>query len=645
MGQGVSTALAMIVADELDLDWSGVDVEQALNAPEYANPEVREQETGGSNSVKAFWKPLALVGATARGMLVASAAARWGVAVDEVFTRSGHVVHRRSGRSLAYGELAAEAARQPVPPQPRLKTPSEYRLIGKPIRRLDSASKINGSAIFGMDVRLPGMMVAAIVLPPVYGAPLVSYDEKAGLGSAGVVAVLRFSGGVAVLAHDFWSCLKGRDKVAATAQWGPSPMDKLDSDALRKQMLAALDDPGASDDAIGDASAALKIASVTLEAVYDLPFLAHACMEPMNATAWVRPDAVDIWAPTQVQAINAAQATKLTGVAPDKVTVHTTQLGGGFGRRYATDFVQYALELSIAAKAPVKVIFTREDDMRAHHYRPCHCTRLRGGLDADGRIVALHARTVSASTFAAAGWRLSKRGVDPGAVEGLVENSYGVPNHLVEWVRHEAGPRVWFWRSTGHSPSAFAQECFIDELAAAAKSDPVTFRLRHLGHHPRQRAVLDEVAKRANWGTALPEGQARGVAVHDFRGTIVAIVAVVSIDLSRLRVNRIVAAVDAGRYVNPSIATAQVESGIVSGLAQALQMQITFRQGRVVQGNFNDYPIPRMSDVPPMDIRLLTSSAEPTGMGEVAVPPVAPAIANALFALTGRRQRALPLNV
>jgi isoquinoline 1-oxidoreductase beta subunit len=392
-----------------------------------------------------------------------------------------------------------------------------------------------------------------------------------------------------------------------------------------------------------DDALATKAAHV-LQATYELPYLAHACMEPMNATAWVRADRVEIWAPTQVQSANVAQAVQLTGLPADKVTVHTTLLGGGFGRRYATDFVQYALELSMAAQAPVKVMFTREDDMRAHHYRPSHCTSMTGGLDQQGRLVALHARTVSASTFKAAGWRLDKAGVDPGAVEGLVENTYGVPNHRVEWVQHEAGPRVWFWRSTGHSPNAFAQECFIDELARQAKVDAVAYRLGLLADKPRHRAVLEKAASRAQWTRALPAGQARGVAMHDFRGTVVALVVELAIDdQGRIRVLNVVAAVDAGRYVNPAIAQAQMQGGIVSGLAQALFMQIRFKQGRVEQGNFDNYPLPRMADVPPMDISLLTSDAEPSGMGEVAVPVVAPAVANALFKLTGQRHRALPL--
>jgi isoquinoline 1-oxidoreductase subunit beta len=645
MGQGVSTALAMIMAEELDLDWSAVAVEFAPNAPDYINPIAGEQETGGSNSVQAFWAHLAGIGAAAREMLVTAAATRWSVAADEITTRDSQVLHARSGRTASYGSLASEAAQIPVPMHPTPKPRARYSLVGRPTRRLDAASSTDGSAVYGIDVQVPGLLVAAIVLPPVYGAPLVSFDERVAQSRPGVLAVHRFSAGVAALSTSFWRSKQARDALAATATWGATAMDGLDSATVRLQMQASLQKPGASAEPVGDARAALAQAATVVEAVYELPFLAHACMEPMNATAWVRRDAVEIWAPTQVQQASAAMAAKLTGVSVDRVAVHTTRLGGGFGRRYATDFVQYALELSMAAGGPVKVIFTREDDMRSHHYRPAHCTRLRGGLDGDGRLVALHCRTASASMFGAIGWKLDARGVDAGAVEGFIENMYDVPHHLVEWVRHEAGPRVWFWRSTGHSPNAFAQECFIDELALASGTDPAAFRLSHLANKPRHRLVLQTALDKARWGSALPAGHARGLAMHDYRGTIVAMVAEVFVEKSAVRVKQIVGALDAGRYVNPLTVSAQVEGGIVSGLAQALRSQISFARGRVVQSNFDTYPQPRMSDMPAIDIALIESGADPTGVGEVAVPPVAPAIANAVFALTGKRLRALPLSL
>ena len=645
MGQGVSTALAMILAEELDLDWSAVAIEFAPNAPEYVNPIVGEQETGGSISVQAFWAPLARTGAAARHMLVTAAAQRWSVPVDEITTRRSQVLHSPTGRTATYGSLASEAAKFSVPVHPKLKPRTDYSLVGKPTRRLGAMSSIDGTAVYGIDVRLPDMLVASIALPPVYGAPLLGFDERVAQSQPGILAVHRFSAGFAVLSTSFWRAKQARDAVAATATWGATDMDSLDSSALRSRMLDSLREPGASAKPVGDAPAALAQAATVVEAVYELPFLAHACMEPMNATAWVRPNAVEIWAPTQVQQATAAMAAKLTGLPPDRVNVHSTLLGGGFGRRFATDFVQYAIELSMAARAPVKVIFTREDDMRSHHYRPAHCTRLRGGLDANGRLVALHCRTASASMFGAIGWKLDARGVDAGAVEGLVENMYDAPHHLVEWVRHEAGPRVWFWRSTGHSPNAFAQECFIDELAVASGTDPAAFRLRHLEGKPRHRLVLQTTLDKAAWGSALPVGHARGLAMHDYRGTIVAMVAEVFMVKSTIRVARIVGAVDAGRYVNPLTVSAQMEGGIVSGLAQALHARISFARGRVEQGNFDTYPQPRMSDMPAVDIALIESGAEPTGIGEVAVPPVAPAIANAVFALSGKRMRALPLSL
>jgi len=420
-------------------------------------------------------------------------------------------------------------------------------------------------------------------------------------------------------------------------------MAGMDSGRIAQQMRAALQGEAVPHKPTGDVPYGLSAAIQRFEAVYEVPYLAHACMEPMNATAWVRPDSVEIWAPTQAQSVHAALAAKLTGTAADRVTVHTTQLGGGFGRRYAPDFVSYAVELSRSTKAPVKVIFTREDDMRAHYYRPAHCTRLRAGLGSDGRIVVYDARTVCASVTLAAGYPLSKEGEDPGTIEGLYENLYAIPNHRVEWVPFKDGPAVWWMRSTGHSPNVFAQESFIDELALPAKADPVEFRLRHLSGSARHRHVLERAAERSGWGGPLPAGRARGVAFHNYRGTLVATIAELSLSAGSVRVHRITTAIDAGSFVNPLGAAAMVESGVIHGLGQALLWEITLRAGQVEQGNFDSYRLPRMDEAPAIDVELITSGAERTGMGEAAVPTVAPAVANALAALTGRRQRRLPL--
>jgi isoquinoline 1-oxidoreductase beta subunit len=645
MGQGVSTALAMIVADEMDLDWSLVDVEPAPLGPAYVNPLLGEQETGGSMTVRAFWKPLAVVGATAREMLVSSAAARWGMDASELQTQNSRVIHPGTGRALTYGDLASDAAARPVPSRPRVKKPSEYRLIGQPLCRLDAHEKVRGGAVYGIDVRLPGMLTAALVLPPVHQAPLLECDDAGVRGLPGIVAVERFSAGVAVLAYDFWTARKACATLAKTCRWGPSPMQALDSPVHVRAMRAALQGEARQHDPTGDAAAALAAATRQHEAIYEVPYLAHACMEPMNATAWVRPDRVEVWAPSQAQTAHARIAAKLTGLAPEQVDFHTTQLGGGFGRRYAPDFIAYAVELSMKARAPVKVIMAREDDFRAHYYRPAHCTRLRAGIGADGRISAYEARIVCASVFEAAGYPLSDRGVDYGAIEGLAENVYQIPNFQVEWVRLEEAPSVWWLRSTGHSPNAFAQESFIDELATLAHSDPVRFRLRHLegDGRARHRAVLERAAALTDWGARSPRGTARGIAFHDYRGTIVATVAEVSLAQGAIRVHRIVTVVDAGRIVNPSGAAAMVEGGTIHGIGQALMWEITFRAGQVEQGNFDSYPLPRMDQSPVIHVDLMPSDADPTGLGEAAVPTVAPAIANALARMTGKRRRRLPL--
>jgi isoquinoline 1-oxidoreductase beta subunit len=644
MGQGVASALAMVLADELDADWRKVHFEFAPADAGYKNLIYGLQLTGGSTTVRSFWEPMAKSGAAARQMLLQAAAARWNVPVDALTTSAGQVRHAPSGKRVRYGEVAADAARLTPPAEPRLKTPRERKLVGRRVRRIDTQAKVTGAPIYAMDVQLPGLLVASLAMPPVHGSKVKGFDAARAMAVPGVQKVVPFSNGVAVLAKDFWTARKGRDALAGAIEWAPSDMRSLDSGVLRERMARAAETPGIEAAPVGDAATAFGAPGArVVEADYHVPYVAHACMEPMNTTAWVRPDAVEIWSPTQFQFVNADQCAKVGGVKLEQVKVHTTMLGGGFGRRFGTDFVQYALEVSKAAGAPVRLVFTREDDLRAHFYRPAQFSRMRAVLGADGRIQAMHARLVSSSIFAAAGFPLEKNGLDPSAVEGIHHNVYELPNLAVEWVRYEPGPHVWFWRSVGHSQNGFVNECFVDELAAAAGADPLEFRLRHLHGKPRHAAVLKAAADKAGWGHPVPAGRALGIALHDSFDTIVAMVAEVSAQGGQLRVHRVTAAVDGGRYISPATVEAQVESSIATGLSQALHMKISFKDGRVEQSNFHDHPVLRFAEMPVVEVVLIESGAKPGGMGEPATPPVAPAVANALARLTGQRQRELPL--
>jgi isoquinoline 1-oxidoreductase subunit beta len=645
MGQGVSSSLAMVVADELDCEWKKVGFEFAPADGSYKNLIYGLQLTGGSTTVRSFWEPMAKTGAAARQMLVDTAAQRWRVAAAELSTANGLVVHKASGRKARYGELVVGAAKLSPPAEPMLKAAADRKLVGQRLRRLDTAAKTTGRATYAMDVQLPGLLVAAIALPPVRGSKLKTFDAGRAMAVPGVQQVVPFSDGVAVLAKDFWTAKKGRDAIVDAIAWELSDMRSLNSAELRERMIRAAETPGLEAPPLGDAAKVFGSAGAkVIEAEYHVPYIAHACMEPMNTTAWVRADAVEIWSPTQFQFVNADQCAKIGGVKPEQVKVHTTMLGGGFGRRFGTDFVQYALEVSKAAKGPVRLVFTREDDMRAHFYRPAQYAKLRAVLGADGAIQALHARLVSSSIFAAAGFPLEKSGLDPSAVEGIHGNVYELPNLAVEWVRHEPGPHVWFFRSVGHSQNGFVNESFIDELAAAAAQDPVAFRLRHLKNKPRHAAVLKAAADKAGWGKPLPAGRARGIALHDSFDTIVAHVAEVSIEGGQIKVHRISSAVDGGRYISPATVEAQVESSIATGLSQTLHMKITFKDGRVEQSNFHDHGVLRFAEMPKVDVVLVESGAKPGGMGEPATPAVAPAVANAVAQLTGKRQRELPLH-
>ena len=640
MGQGVHTGIASIVAEELDADWKQVRLEQAPADKAYVNPAFGMQATGGSSSIRGSYLPMRKAGAAARQMLVSAAASQWGVEAASCRTENGRVI-ASDGRSLAYGELVDAASKLPVPQDPTLKDAKDFRILGKTAAtRLDTPNKVNGTAQFGLDVKLPGLLTAVMAHAPVPGAKVVSVDDTAAKAIKGVRKVVQIPQGVAVLADGYWPALKGRD--ALVVKWDDGALGGLSSETISKTLLDATTKAGATARSEGDTNVAV---AKTVEAIYEAPYLAHACLEPMNCTAWVRAGEAEVWAPTQAPGPHQEAVAQLTGLPPEKVQVHTTYLGGGFGRRFAPDFIIAATLVSKAAGAPVKLVYTREDDTRAWFYRPASVARLTAGLDEGGKPVSFNARIAAPALMTAAGFVTElPKGIDEPAVEGISDCPYDFPNLRVEYVRTEPGIPVWFWRSVGHSQNAFFLEAFIDEVAAAAGKDPVEFRRAMLGKQPRLRAVLDLAAQKAGWGSPLPDGLHRGVAVAASFGSFVAQVADVSLEAGgRPRVHRIVAAVDCGTAVNPEIVRRQIEGAIVYGLSAALYEQITFANGRVQQSNFDDYGMLRMNEMPKVEVHIVPSSEPPSGVGEPGLPPATPAVVNALFAATGKRVRKLPL--
>ena len=642
MGQGVLTAVPMIVAEELDADWASVRVQPAPTDPRYNNPAFGMQGTGGSTTVRAWWMPLRQAGAAARTMLVAAAAEQWHVAPSTLRTAHGEVL-AADGRRASYGSLVAAASRQPVPANPVLKDPKDFRLLGTAAKRLDTADKVNGRAKFGLDApRLPGLLVAVMARAPQPGAkPTRVVDDKA-KAVRGVAAVITLPSGIAVLASGYYAAKKGRDLLEI--DWDLGANTGLDSARVSRALRQAADSASIVARESGEPLAAA--AGRTVEAVYEAPYLAHACMEPMNCTAWVREDRVEIWAGTQSQGPVQGILASVTQLTPAQVTVHPLLLGGGFGRRFAPDFVIDATALSQASGKPVQLIYSREDDMAAGYYRPAAVATFRGVLDGEGRAHSLRAGVSAPSLTAASGFgKLPESGLDAQAVEGLADHPYSIPHQRIAYGRTEPGPQVWFWRSVGHSQNVFFVEGFIDELAAAAKADPYAFRRSMLAGEPRCLGVLDRAATESGWGKPLPAGVHRGIAVAKSFGSYVAEVAEVSVAADGTpRVHRVVAAVDCGQIVNPEIIRRQIEGAIVYGLSAALYGRITFKDGRVLQGNFNDYPVLRMNEMPAVEVHIVQSSEAPGGIGEPGLPPAAPAVVNAIYAATGRRIRRLPID-
>ena len=642
MGQGVTTALPMLLAEELEADWSRIRIEFAPADKAYTNPMFGMQGTGGSTSVRAAYTPLRKAGAAARELLVAAAAQTWGVEKAECRAERGAVVHARSKRRLTYGKLVTKAATLGAPPDVPLKDPKDWKILGTRVRRLDTPPKVDGSAQFGIDVKVPGMLVAVVARSPVFGGKAKSFDAAKAKAVPGVRQVVQISSGVAVVADGYWPAKKGRDALAVT--WDEGPTASVSSATIAQLFGQRAEQAGAVARHGGDPDGTLGSAPAKVDAVYDLPFLAHATMEPMNCTAHVRADGVDIWAPTQFQTGAQGFGAKIGGVTPDKVKVHTTYLGGGFGRRFELDFIQEALETSKAVGAPVKVIWSREDDIRNAQYRPANHHRMRAGLDANGQPVAWTHRIVAPSIMARVFPDTVKNGLDEEAVEGGVGMPYAIPNVHVDYLLTDTGIPVGFWRSVNNSYNAFAVESFIDELAHAAKKDPYEYRRDLLGKAPRHLGALNLAASKAGWGTAPPAGRARGIAVYKSFESYVAEVAEVSVASDgAVKVHRVVCAVDCGPVVNPSIVEAQMESAIVYGLTAALYGEIAIEGGRVKQSNFHDYQMLRLAEMPKVEVYIVPSTDAQGGVGEPGTPPIAPAVANAIFAATGKRIRKLPI--
>lgn len=642
MGEGIFTALPMIVAEELACDWSKVRAEYASANRNLKEGVYKSMATGGSNAVRRSRPFLQQAGASARVRLIRAAAQRWGVKDDACEARDGKVLHPASGRSLRYGELAADAAGVWLLREPAIKTPEQFTLIGKAMARLDTPPKLTGAAVFGIDVRVPDMLYAAVVTCPVFGGTLKSYDAKAIEGRRGITAVVPIPGGVAVVADRFW-----RAKEAAAAlpvTWEEGPAATTDSAAFAAAYRAALDGEAAIARKDGNVARALA-AGRRVEALYEVPHLAHATMEPLNCTAHVRADGADVWLGTQSPESALKAAAKAAGLRPEQVEVHNCFLGGGFGRRAVNDELVQAVTVAKAVGRPVKLVWTREEDMRHDRYRPQAALRFEAALGADGTPTGLRVRTAVGSIQRSLGWGKAENGIEPAAVEGLANLPYGIGAVEVGCILKNTHVPVMFWRSVGSSQNAFAMESFIDELAHAAGEDPYRFRRRLLADKPDFLHVLDVLADKSGWGQPMPAGKGRGMAIHESFGSIVGEVAEVAVSQKgEVRVERVVAAVDCGHVVNPRTVEMQIESGVIYGLSAALFGEITIKRGAVVQGNFDAYPVVRLADAPRIETHLaLTGGAKWGGIGEPGTPPIAPAVCNAIFAATGKRIRQLPI--
>ena len=645
MGQGTYTAIPMLIAEELEVDLKRVRLEHApANEKLYANPLLGVQATGNSNAVRGAWEPLRQAGAVARTMLIVAAAKRWNANPASCRAQNGEVLHTPSGRRLAYGELAAEAARVPVPKNVALKQPKDFKLIGTPTKRLDTPQKINGSAVYGIDVRPPGVKIATLAQSPVFGGRVNRVDDTAAKAVKGVRQIVRLKDAVAVVADHMGAAKKGL--AALVVEWDDGPHAKLTTDAILGEVEQATLNPGVVAQNIGNADKAIAGAATKVEATYQVPFLAHATMEPMNCTAYVRKGGCDVWVGNQALARAQAAAAKVTGLPPDKVVVHNHLIGGGFGRRLESDGIARAVEIAQQVDGPVKVVWTREEDIQHDMYRPAFFDRFTAGLDARGMPVAWKHRFAGSSVIAR--WLPPgfKDGLDPDTTEAAINLVYALPNLRVEYLRVEPpGIPTAFWRSVGPSHNVFVVESFMDELAAAAKQDPVAYRLALLDKSPRAKTVLALAAQKASWGEKLPERVGRGVSLQFAFATFMAQVAEVEVaNDGTVRVRRVVCAVDCGTVVNPDIVEAQVQSAIMFGITAALYGEITLKSGRIAQANFDTYQILRMHEAPAVEVYVVQNNEPPGGMGECGTSAIVPAVANAIFAATGKRLRKMPVD-
>jgi len=651
MGQGVLTALPMIIADELEADWEKVEVRQGGAHQDFANPVHHMQITVASASVRGFYEPLRNMGAAGRAMLVAAAAKKWDVPESECRSAKGVVSHEKTGRSLTYGQLCTEAGRLQVPDKPVLKDESEFRYIGKPMKRVDIPEKVSGTAVFGLDVDVPGCLYAVLARPPAYGAKHLSFDEAAAKAVKGVQGAVPTPNGIAVCADSYESALRGRD--ALNVRWDEGALPQMDNAFIETVFMEDLEKPGAAVRKEGDSAQALAQAAKKLEATYFVPYIAHATMEPMNCTAHVQKDRCDIWAPTQGQTVAQIVGSQISELPPEKVHIHTTLLGCGLGRRATPDFIVDAVVTSKIVGKPVKVVWTREEDIKYDSFRAATAQTISAGIDEGGNLTAWSHKVVTPSILKYIAPDQVKGGIDFYSLWGLADYpqsphdnnvKYEFPNFTLEFLINELPILVAPWRSVQNAPNAFVTECFMDELAHLAGKDPLEFRLRLLKNTMRPRRVLETVAAKAGWGKSLPKGMGMGIAQHTCFNTSVAQVAEVSVSPEgKVRVHKVTAAVDCGPVVNPDPLIAQIEGAVTMAVSTALKEEVKFANGGVESANFEDYDVIRMSEAPEVEVHIVESTERIGGIGEPGVPPAAPAIANAVFNAVGARVRRLPL--
>ena len=643
MGQGVYTSIPMLIAEELEVPLDSVTIDHAPpNEKLFTDPLLGGQLTGGSTSIRYAWDPMRRAGATARVLLVNAAAQQWQVDPATCHAENGKVIHAVTNRSLRYGELTGAAAKLAVPQQVTLKDPKDFKLIGTMAKRLDSPEKVDGRAMFGFDVRLPNMVYAAIVNCPVFGGTLESVDDGAAKRVPGVRQIVKIDNGVAVVGDNTWAAMQGAKALKVT--WNEGVGASVSTKTIFNDLAQASQRTGAVARKDGDVNNAFSNAKARVDAVYQQPLLAHATMEPINCTVHVQKDSCDIWVGTQVPTRAVDAGVKVTGLPAEKVVLHNFLLGGGFGRRLEVDGITQALKVGKQLDVPVKVTWTREEDIQHDMYRPCYYDRITAGLDESGKPIAWQHRIVGSSIIARFAPAFIKNGVDPDAVEVSAELPYDLPNQLVDYVRQEpnAIPTA-FWRGVGPTRGTFVVESFMDELATQAKTDPVKYRRDLLSKSPRAVNVLDIAAQLSGWGASLPKGQGRGVSVMHAFGSYFSMVADVAVDQGEVTVNRVVCAVDCGMVVNPNTVEAQIQGGVIFAITAALYSEVTIEQGRVLQSNFTDYRILRINEAPEILVHIVKSSEVPGGIGEPGTAAAMPALANAIYSATGKRLRQLPV--